>query len=78
MVRSAGLAAGAGGAGLGGPEQRRRLECCRATLADRAQQHRSITDIAFSFGFQNMAHFSRVFRSHLGLPPSDYRRGAAA
>jgi AraC-like DNA-binding protein len=64
--------------GVAGYILRRRLECCRATLADRAQQHRSITDIAFSFGFQNMAHFSRVFRSHLGLPPSDYRRGAAA
>jgi len=25
-----------------------------------------------------MAHFSRVFRAHLGLPPSDYRRAAAA
>ena len=24
-----------------------------------------------------MSHFSRVFRAHLGLPPSDYRRGAA-
>jgi AraC-like DNA-binding protein len=64
--------------GVAGYILRRRLECCRATLADRAQQHRSITDIAFSFGFQNMAHFSRVFRTHLGLPPSDYRRGAAA
>ena len=40
--------------------------------------HRSITDIALGFGFSNMAHFSRVFRAHLGLPPSDYRRGAAA
>jgi len=60
--------------GVAGYILRRRLEACRKTFDDRAQQHRSITDIAFSFGFSNMAHFSRVFRGHLGLPPSDYRR----
>lgn len=52
----------------------RRLEACRKTFVDRASDHRSITDIAFSNGFSNMAHFSRVFRTHLGVPPSDYRR----
>ena len=62
--------------GVAGYILRRRLEACRKTFDDRAQQHRSITDIAFSFGFSNMAHFSRVFRAHLGLPPSDYRRAA--
>ena len=54
----------------------RRLEGCRRCLDDRAQAHRSLTEIAFDFGFSNMAHFSRVFRAHLGLPPSDYRRSA--
>jgi AraC-like DNA-binding protein len=53
-----------------------RLEACRAALEDQASRHRSLTDIAGSFGFQNMAHFSRVFRSHLGMAPSDYRRAA--
>ena len=62
--------------GVAGYILRRRLEACRRTFDDRANSHRSITDIALSFGFSNMAHFSRVFRSHLGLPPSDYRRGA--
>jgi AraC-like DNA-binding protein len=55
-----------------------RLEACRQTLHDRSQRHRSITDVALGFGFSNMAHFSRVFRAHLGVPPSDYRRAAAA
>lgn len=64
--------------GVAGYILRRRLEACRKTLADRASDARSLTDIAFSFGFSNMAHFSRVFRSHLGMAPSDYRRGAAA
>ena len=34
---------------------------------------RTITEIAFSWGFNNAAHFSRVFREHAGLPPSDFR-----
>jgi len=62
--------------GVAGYILRRRLEACRRTFDDRASVHRSITDIALGFGFSNMAHFSRVFRSHLGMPPSDYRRGA--
>ena len=52
----------------------RRLQACRKTFDERSQAHRSITNVAFSFGFSNMAHFSRVFRSHLGMAPSDYRR----
>lgn len=62
--------------GVAGYILRRRLEACRQSLADTHNERRSITDIAFSFGFSNMAHFSRVFRSHLGVPPSDYRRAA--
>lgn len=62
--------------GVAGYILHRRLEGCRRCLDDRAQVHRSITAIAFDFGFSNMAHFSRVFRAHLGLAPSDYRRGA--
>ena len=30
------------------------------------------------FGFSNMAHFSRVFRAHTGLSPSEYRRERTA
>lgn len=62
--------------GVAGYILRRRLEACRHSFDDRTNDRRSITDIALSNGFSNMAHFSRVFRSHLGLPPSDYRRAA--
>ena len=62
--------------GVAGYILNRRLQACRNTFDDRANGHRSITDIALSFGFQNMAHFSRVFRAHLGVAPSDYRRAA--
>ena len=63
--------------GVAGYIPARRLEACRKALADRASQHRSITEIALGNGFQNLAHFSRVFRAELGMPPSDYRRVAA-
>jgi AraC-like DNA-binding protein len=42
-------------------------------LQNPAHAQRTITDIAFSWGFNNGAHFSRVFREHTGLTPSDFR-----
>jgi AraC-like DNA-binding protein len=63
--------------GVAGYILRRRLEACRRTFDGRANDNRSITDIALSFEFSNMAHFSRVFRTHLGVAPSDYRRAAS-
>ena len=56
----------------------RRLEACCQCFDDRAHSHRSITEIALGFGFSSMAHFSRVFRSHVGVSPSDYRRAAGS
>jgi AraC-like DNA-binding protein len=64
--------------GVAGYILRRRLDACRRSFDDRGHDHRSITDIAIGFGFSNMAHFSRVFRAHLGVAPSDYRRVAGA
>ena len=37
---------------------------------------RTITDIALSWGFNNSAHFSRVFREHTGLSPRAFREAA--
>lgn len=34
--------------------------------------------VCIASGLDSMAHFSRVFRAHLGVPPSDYRRALAA
>jgi AraC-like DNA-binding protein len=63
--------------GVAGYVLAQRLAACRRVLADRAQAHRSLTDIALGLGFQNMAHFSRVFRAHGGVAPSDFRKAAA-
>ncbi len=64
--------------GVAGYILRRRIEACQRAFDDRLQDRRSITDIALAFGFSSMAHFSRVFRAQLGVPPSDYRRAMAA
>lgn len=51
-----------------------RLERCRADLLSSACAHRSITEIAYSWGFNNSNHFSRSFRRQFGVTPRDLRR----
>jgi len=53
-----------------------RLERCRADLEDTAMSHLSITQIAFRWGFNDAAHFSRVFREMFDISPTDVRRAA--
>jgi AraC-like DNA-binding protein len=53
---------------------RRRLEECSKRLASASSRVRTITDIAFSCGFNNAAHFTRVFKAKYGLSPRDYRK----
>jgi AraC-like DNA-binding protein len=55
---------------------RRRLHACMRDLKNPALAQRTITEIAFSWGFNSGAHFSRVFREHAGLSPSDFRDAA--
>lgn len=56
---------------------RMRLERCSSALADQANAHRSITEIAFSMGFSNPSHFSRAFRGRFGMTPREYRAEAS-
>lgn len=53
----------------------RRLEHCRRDLRDPILADRSVGTIAARWGFVDAAHFSRIFRSAFGEPPSAYRRG---
>ena len=48
--------------------QHARLQNCRHELETHAGK--SITDVAFSWGFSSSPHFSRVFRKHFGVVPS--------
>lgn len=38
-----------------------------------ARQSNSILDVALASGFRTHQHFSRIFRRHVGIPPSAYR-----
>jgi acetamidase/formamidase/AraC-like DNA-binding protein len=52
----------------------RRLEKCRRDLIDPLYSHLSITDILFRWGFNDAAHFSRIFRTQFGKSPREYRQ----
>lgn len=49
----------------------RRLERARAMLA---REGATVTEACFAVGFSSVGSFSRLFKRHLGEPPSAYRR----
>jgi AraC-like DNA-binding protein len=51
----------------------RRLEECRATLISPAGVSRSVTDIAFAWGFNSLPTFYRAFRREFGMCPREMR-----
>lgn len=50
-----------------------RLERCGQDLANPELAGRSITEIAFAWGFRSTPHFSRAFRQRFSTSPSLYR-----
>jgi AraC family transcriptional activator of tynA and feaB len=50
-----------------------RLSHCRSDLLDLRQRQKSITEIAFSWGFNDSAHFSRSFKQQFGECPRVFR-----
>lgn len=53
---------------------RRRLEECSRALTSSSQRGRTVTAIAFDYGFNSPTHFGRVFRDRFGMTPREYRR----
>ncbi|WP_178133972.1 helix-turn-helix domain-containing protein [Vineibacter terrae] len=53
-----------------------RLQRCRDALADGVLDGPLITEIAFSWGFNDAAHFSRRFKRRFGQSPSAFRAAA--
>ena len=49
--------------------QERRLARCRRALEDPQQAHRSLSEIAYGWGFSDMTHFGRSFRKAYGMLP---------
>lgn len=54
--------------------QSRRLDRCHRALKDPLQAHRTVTEIASSWGFSDMTHFGRRFKAAYGVLPSELRR----
>ncbi|MCA0380011.1 MAG: helix-turn-helix domain-containing protein [Actinobacteria bacterium] len=53
--------------------KQRRLEHARANLTDPALRGHTVAAIATRWGFVDAAHFSRVFKQHYGISPSELR-----
>ena len=51
-----------------------RLEQCYRELGQDESGKRSISDLAYTWGFTDQAHFSRAFRKQFGISPRDVRR----
>jgi AraC family transcriptional regulator, positive regulator of tynA and feaB len=61
---------------LGEHIRSRRLKGCRADLANPAMRQKTITEIAFFWGFSDSAHFSHAFRKEFGISPRAFRARA--
>ncbi|MCW5771149.1 MAG: helix-turn-helix domain-containing protein [Rhodospirillaceae bacterium] len=55
-----------------------RLARCREQLGSVLHAGEHVTEIAMRWGFNDMPHFSRVFRQAFGVSPREYRAAAAA
>lgn len=53
-----------------------RLEGVRGALSDAGVHVRSISELAFAWGFNDAAHFSRAFRARYGCTPREMREAA--
>lgn len=58
--------------------QARRLFHCRRALEDPLQTGRTVSEIAYGWGFSDMTHFGRRFKAAYGVLPSEHRRRARA
>jgi AraC-like DNA-binding protein len=53
---------------------RRRLEESARALGSASQRSRSVSAIAFDYGFASCTNFGKVFREHYGMTPTEYRQ----
>jgi len=75
-LRYANAALAGEGTSIGRLIQSRRLLRCRRALEDPSQVHRTVSEIAYGWGFSDMTHFGRKFKAAFGLLPSEYRKAS--
>lgn len=51
-----------------------RLARCRRELSSPTLRNRSVSEIAYAWGFVDLAHFSRVFSAEFGMSPRAFRQ----
>jgi AraC-like DNA-binding protein len=66
------------GTSVGSWVRGRRLANCRRDLEDPALAQRGVHAIARSWGFDDAAHFSKIFKASYGEPPGAYRAKCAS
>jgi AraC-like DNA-binding protein len=57
---------------------KRRLENCRKDMQNPVYAGHRVSDIAFRWGFNDAAHFSRAFKQQFGCSPREFRLRDAA
>ena len=67
---------GSGGEKMSSYILRRRLEECARQMSNAAWAAHTLTEIAFSWGFNSAAHFTRTFNEKFGMAPREYRKVA--
>ena len=55
-----------------------RLERCHAALTEPRAARRGVSEVAFAWGFNSSAHFSRLFRERYGVSASELRKKTLA
>ena len=58
---------------IGAYIREQRLLRCQADLQSRGHEHKPVIEIALKWGFEDPAHFSRLYKSRFGYPPSKRR-----
>jgi AraC-like DNA-binding protein len=66
------------GEGFGRYVKRRRLDRCRCDLGNPVYANFNVSEICFRWGFNEAAHFSRVFREQFDMSPRAWRKAATA
>ena len=54
-----------------------RLERCQAALKSPSALHKSVSEVAYTWGFNSSAHFCRLFKSQYGMSPTSFRSQVA-